>query len=1003
MAKTKQQTKAPTGLKVERSGLKFVFSWKIAAANSSDGQIVGYKLYFGNGKTFGWWYDSIGVNKTSWSHVNFDASDVYPAKSGKANQIVAIEFGVRNNRADTSKTIYTWSDFKTVKYTINKPAKPSLSWSLNSSPSYSGTFSWNLSTSTTDHKHFTDVCYKTWLSTGSEPTSWTTGQAASGSRSYTESATAIKAAGGKLIRYFKVKARGIAGDSDANLQSHTYGDANTPSKVWAKITGESANVYNLNVTWKLSDGGKKIASATPKYAFATPLANYVCPSGASFDGDTPYKADASGNVNIQANGVLGVDECMFVRVDTERDGVTTIGNAYLVSNGYGRLTTPSNLSSTSISSASTTVDIICTNESDVTFSYLEFSLQTNDGKITVIGHSAQGSGVRTTTCSLPDMSEVTSYKIYARAITAGNKMTSDSIAIGGATPSSPQNVTVTRTNTVGKVLVSWTSVYSDAKIATISWSDEIDAWESTDEPDEYTWEIDGKTARYVTGLDTGKTWYFRVREATGTESTDIHTPWSTITDDSMVSLTDAPVTTQLYLSENAVSSEGSITAYWVYASGDGTEQATADICVATISSGGIITYGDIIASATNEQSIDIDISELGWADGDVKYLAIRTTSASGETSEWSDVEMLTIKDAPVPTISTNLTADYVVIDDDEETRTIPYVMETLPLTISSIGAGAGGQTIATITRLGDCQITRPDESTFDGYDGETIAQVEIEGDGTLTIAESDLIGQLDDGCQYTITIKVIDYLGQTGTATADFTVHWSHQAWRPTGTITIQDNIAVISIADSNNKVSGDVCDIYRLSADAPELIYQGAEFGETYVDPYPALGEFGGHRLVCRTLNGDYTTDDNMIAWTDFNGDDGDILESKYMIIDFAGEQLEVEYNLEFDNKWSKDFERTRYLGGSITGDWNVGIERDMSTSTVMLSAEDIEKILQMRKLAEYTDLCHVRTPDGSSFAADIQVSDSAENNIMVSYSLDIKKVAPEGFEGMAYGDYEG
>ena len=201
----------------------------------------------------------------------------------------------------------------------------------------------------------------------------------------------------------------------------------------------------------------------------------------------------------------------------------------------------------------------------------------------------------------------------------------------------------------------------------------------------------------------------------------------------------------------------------------------------------------------------------------------------------------------------------------------------------------------------------------------------------------------------------------------------------------------------------GDVVDIYRLSADAPELIVKGASFGTKYVDPYPAYGEFGGIRVVYRTFNGDYITEDDIIAWTDFEAsEDPQYKHDRFgVIIDFNGEQLILPYNVSLSNSWTKDFTKTKYLGGSIQGDWNPAVEKE-STANVTVPVEiEPDQMEAVRRLAVYPGICHVRMPDGSSFTANIDVRDDREEKWtrrLSKVALTISRVDAEGFDGMTY-----
>ena len=256
-----------------------------------------------------------------------------------------------------------------------------------------------------------------------------------------------------------------------------------------------------------------------------------------------------------------------------------------------------------------------------------------------------------------------------------------------------------------------------------------------------------------------------------------------------------------------------------------------------------------------------------------------------------------------------------------------------------------------------------------------------------------------------IVATVKDGLGRFDTAYLPFEVHWSHQAIIPSADITVEPANLIVTITPikPDGALDTDVCDIYRLSSDKPELIFSGASFGVTYVDPYPAFGDGCGHRVVMRTANGDYITAENLPAWTDYSGEDGDVLHETALVIDFDGDRVVLPYNVKLDHSWEKNFERTRYLGGSITGDWNEGVTRDLSVSTDIIRIQDSDLIQTMRRLADYAGICHVRTSDGSSFAADVEVSESREyNSLSVSFSLDIKKVEAEGFDGMTLSEWK-
>ena len=125
-------------------------------------------------------------------------------------------------------------------------------------------------------------------------------------------------------------------------------------------------------------------------------------------------------------------------------------------------------------------------------------------------------------------------------------------------------------------------------------------------------------------------------------------------------------------------------------------------------------------------------------------------------------------------------------------------------------------------------------------------------------------------------------------------------------------------------------------------------------------------------------------------------------MVIDVNGEQIELPYDLNLSNKWNKDFKRTSYLGGSVQGDWNPAVTRDLSADTVLIRGRDLDRQLAMRDLAGYAGVAHVRTPDGSSLTADVQINEQQSYDTKkISYTLTIQAIDPQSPVGMTLEEW--
>ena len=657
------------------------------------------------------------------------------------------------------------------------------------------------------------------------------------------------------------------------------------------------------------------------------------------------------------------------------------------------------------------------------------------------------------------------YKAYgtngARSYTITTRMRSTgTLWHGGEVPVAPTNVIAAPTTIPGTVTVTWDWSWRNANRAELSWADHEDAWESTDEPDKY--EITNlSTARWnISGLATGQRWYIRVRliNAVGDDYT-----YGAYSETVTVDLASAPSIPVLVLSESVITQDDSVTASWVYSTTDGTLQAYAEICECELVNGEMV-YGsyklsddlyashdrdyyersgtgtdadpyvytqvsgivypsegvrgdnpaaegwyvwrDIIAHAETAQHITLTPAEAGWETGRTYNLAVRVTSASGSTSDdWSAPVAITVAE-PLEVEITQTSLEHQTITVDGETYEAEVLTE-LPFTATITGAGANGITTLAIERAESYHIRRPDETVFDGHEGETVALMTQTGEAQITVTLGDLIASLDDGARYRLVATVQDSLGQSAKTSMDFEVHWEHQALMPEGECEFDEDalIARITLTEPTGADPTDSCDIYRLSTDKPELIVADAEFDTEYVDPYPAFGRTGGYRVVYKTAYGDYITEDNEIAWVDLGDEAETLLDPGQTIIDFDGGQIQLQYNMSISSKWDKDFQETQYLGGAVQGDWNPAVSRTTTINAVALTFDDQVAIQQMRRLAVSPSICHVRTSDGSSYAADVQVSEDYSHDTagaVATFSLAVTRVDTEQLDGMTAAEWE-
>lgn len=1090
-----KKPKAPTGLTVTRKENQYTVTWK--RATSYTAQELYYTVNDGDKN-----YISIAKNTTS-KAITINKADYYPkSKDGVANpKITNLSFHVRGKKNKK------WSDVTTKQYTIKVPPKPKLSAAHSNDHENVTNFTWsidwdeeNTSTETATNKDTSSAIFTnfqwwtsllansdvdsdkvtTWQSTGT-----TTDNVVNSDKSIDEGNTFT--GNYSYTRYFKLVAKGPAGDSSPVYEKHVYAFPNAPVNVKASAVKLESNIgYRVSVQWSANETkSRPIDSVSLEYAIAKPATSRTVPSQNSGTVKTTWSVpnisswstaatlkDTSNTTGDMTGSSFVIDrnldddECIFVRVVTKHDNKTSPSAVVFVDGGYGYVAAPSNLSASINSSNVATISV--NQNSELTAAFIGIYYRTNldqNPKLVGIWPSGRSSAI---TVQLPDPGDASTVSLGARAFLADYspylsstvtnyaisniKMSSEGIIWDeSAVPKPPANIGLSSPRT-GVVRVTWDWSWLTANGAEISWANHDDAWESTDEPSTYVLENTRASAWNIAGLDVG-TWYFKIR-LFKTEGDAV--TYGTYSDMKSIKLASSPATPVLTLSPSIVEPNGKVTCYWAFTATDGDEQVQADICEATLSDTGTATYGTIVAKANNEQYKTIDIASLGWAAGSKHYLSVKVITASGEESNnWSVPKPIQILDPITCTITSTSLEEITVVDDEEQSISHTQLSLTeMPLEVSATGAGKSGTMTYILERAYDYHMDRPDETEITGFQGETIAILQRQptniysrsndrtvqsskqyytksGDEYTAVTPAsganpyslnyyeissynydavftmdDLIGPLDDGAPYNIIAIAQDSYGQTASAAKTFDVHWSHQAVMPSATIEVdpEELVTYITPIQPTGYAPGDTCDIYRLSADRPELIVRNAEFGTKYVDLYPTLGIMGGHRIVYRTANGDYITEDNEFAWADYGEETGDVLDTFATIIDFGDDQVVLPYDLSLSNSWAKDFTKTKYLGGSIQGDWNPAVERTGSIKGRVAVKHDSDLVRSIRTLADYAGICHVRTPDGSSYAANVDVTEDREEkkiNMITKFSFNIDRVDSQSLDGMLYDDW--
>lgn len=863
-----------------------------------------------------------------------------------------------------------------------------------------------------------------------------------------------------LYRWVRVRARGPGGHSYWVYMYYKYGTSADVSIVpdSAVITAKTPDKTTGKQDITIDPKGRSNFDVICQYAIVAPrIINAVEEDGTTmvphihlpidFDRWVPYKT-ITGRTVTAVNAsfeapALEDDQVLFIRNVINQNGQSVPAETLLLKTDYTLPTPTIGVSAIEPETHRATISINAPKSSlDGVYTAIYFRTSTLPSRIIAMADNQTQSltvqapnwgaevpefGVQSFVGSFtPASLNETEYSILS------TEMSSNISWDEGQVPKRPTNVKLTRIRE-GVMQVKFDWVWTDANQAEISWAMDPDAWISTDGPQTYVLSNTHSGVWNISGLSAG-TWYVKVRLMRASD--DVVT-YSLYSDRAEMSMSAAPDTPSLHISGGNPSSvtstyagvDETLTAFWSYKSNDGTNQREAIFAEATMVDSSW-TFEEIpdktVESATH---FNFTPAEMGWESDSTHHLSVRLRSMSDVLSDnWS--APVTVVVASKPSIELSGIGD---VNDSIVDNNGVYELVKLPLEFTIDGGDTSWTSTVTIERAQSTDPRRPDDSAETRFAGEAVyvnTFTNTEDSTPVSIALDDpyLIGKFDQGTPYILTVISKDSYGQDSEPVRiEFTVNWEHKALMPTCIVKFDHthNVAFLTPrapegAIINEDGPSDVCDIYRYSVDGLTCIAEDLAFDTNgtddpmYVDQYPTLGLFGGYRIVFKTLYGDYKTSDDDFAWIDIGpydseedvvSNNGDYIRKFATIIDFGGNTLTINGNISISDSWKKDFQLTRYLGGSMIGDWNPGVERSGSQTAVIPVREEVESIPMLRELAEYSGQCRIRTPEGSNYFANIEVKDDRESmwvNKISKVNLTISRVDAEDDEVITYDKWE-
>lgn len=626
------------------------------------------------------------------------------------------------------------------------------------------------------------------------------------------------------------------------------------------------------------------------------------------------------------------------------------------------------------------------------------------------------------------------YKVRARAYNSDDKTYSEWSQYSGnekTIPATPAAFTVVRANSKTSVYLEWAAVNA-ADAYDVEYTTKKEYFDGSRET---TVDSDIKTTHYeVTGLETGKEYFFRLRAKNSEASGE--SGWSDIKSCIVGSKPAAPTT---WSSTTTAIVGEPLNLYWVHNAEDGSRQTRAELELVI---GGVPEYHTIMKpkpededepEKTSVYSIDTSLYVEGV---DIKW-RVQTAGITDELGEWSVERTIDIY-AP-PTLELRMTD--IEGEPIETLTSFPFYIYGLagPNTQVPIGYHltiVANESYDTVDGKGNPKTVNVGDAVYSKYfDVNTALLVEMSANNL----------DLENNIPYTINCRVSMDSGLTADSSVDFSVTWADLVYEPNAEIGLDTDTMTVSIRPYCVNAQR-VCHLVNVENDiytigdvftgtvwgepvvpnvkiGDELVYWGMDadgnevnycyvdemlpvddvllsvyrrefdgnFTElitgldsakatTITDPHPAL-DYARYRIVATSkLTGSVSYYDPpgypvggtaaIIQW-DEEWTPFDVTnEDELVQPPWSGSMLVLPYNIDVSDAYSPEVSLIEYIGRDHPVGYYGTQQGHTSNWNIEIPKSDTETIYALRRLAKWMGDVYVREPSGSGYWANIVVS---------------------------------
>lgn len=518
----------------------------------------------------------------------------------------------------------------------------------------------------------------------------------------------------------------------------------------------------------------------------------------------------------------------------------------------------------------------------------------------------------------------------------------------------------------------------------------------------------------ITGLESGKEWFFRAKAI----NSQGETGWSYISSIILGKAPSAPTTWSL--TTTAIVGD-IIMLYWVHNSEDGSKQTNAQL---ELDVNGVVTTQNIaptIVDGENSNNGSYPLVTSSYTDGVKIKWRIRTKGIINQYSDWSIQRSIDIYAPPVLTLTIgdgnlwywdtfNFVIDTIYTADgtiDAITNVLlhfpyfikmvsgPNTQQALSYTVSI----SSNESYETVDDIGNIKYINSGEVVYSSIIDR------MDNDVTTYINANNI--DLENNVTYTISCSVIMDSGLSAQASTTFIVNWSDEQYEPNAEIGYDENNYSAYIRPYCENLEGDAVEnvllsVYRREFDGTftELATNMDGSGNTFItDPHPAL-DYGRYRIVAisKTTGAvsfydvpGYPIGESsiIIQWNEEWSNFDSINEDREEKPTWTGSLLKLPYNIQVSDTHDSDASLIEYIGRKHPVSYYGTQLGETSTWNVDIIKSDEETLYAIRRLAIWMGDVYVREPSGSGYWARIKVSFSQKyNELTIPVTFDISRV---------------